>query len=756
MTPLLDIALAAAARGWPVFPCAPQAKIPAIAKSAGGNGVLDATTDQARIGAWWAAMPDANVGIATGTPGPDVVDFDTDGDFAPALAAMTQAEIINGQQSFVRTRSGGYHVYFEGTTQRSTTLRTKTGPWFPVDFKAAGGYVIAPGCYVAADDKPGGYYEVITEGSPEPGPIDWRMTRDILVPKPEFQQPAAERAALADTRGYAGTSYAAAKSWPEILTPHGWRQIRQVGNVRYWCRPQKTGRFISASTRDDGGLWVFSTATSFEPEQLYSKFGAYTVLHGFGSDYKAAAAQLRREGYGDPLPGPAFNQPAPVATAAPDVAQAVAGRPLPDFDLGALAEAGIKEPERLAGGMLYRASVHCLAGVPGGGKTTLMAWWMLQHIRDGGHVMLLDEESGPEQAAEKFLDLGAIPDELRPPRFTYVPFPARGWNATDVAQLHALITERNPGIIGWDSVAAFLAIAGADENSASDVTAFWQKVLMPCARRFGAAVIGIDHIPKNGDSAGYGRGSGAKKAASDVQYMMETVKPFNRQQDGILRLTTAPGKDRRGWLPTAYQIHVKTGEPVTLEISEATEQITSGKIEMKPGKAKLWEALQAIATEAQPASAGQLVDWIARTHGHGLKRPTVSTYLNELAADGLAQPVSVKPGLPKFWYPLITDGDTRRSDPSGDTPIKSVSGRNDQAHSRDQHVSAVQGQFQPTRNPSPDASALTRQVVSAPPIGADNPANTLTADVPQTGPCTGCGEPAHPGRDCFARSEAAS
>jgi hypothetical protein len=323
-------------------------------------------------------------------------------------------------------------------------------------------------------------------------------------------------------------------------------------------------------------------------------------------------------------------------------------RDLPDFDLGELAAAGIKPPEMVAGGMLYRGGVHCLAGQPGGGKSTVMAWWLLEHIRDGGHVLLLDEESGPELIAEKFLDLGADPAELRPPRFSYVPFPCRGWNLADVAQLHARIAGRRPGIVAWDSAAAFLTIAGRDENSAADVTAFWQRVLMPCAREFHAAVVAVDHTGK-GDHLGYSRGSGAKKAASDVQYILETIKPFSRHQDGLLSLTTSPGKDRRGHLAVRYEIRVTTGALLALHVSEAAGPASTGQPgRMPPAKAKLLEALRAMG--GRPVPAGDLVDWIAATHGHGLKRQTVSTHLNELLAERLADVIDQGGRSPKLWF----------------------------------------------------------------------------------------------------------
>jgi hypothetical protein len=323
--------------------------------------------------------------------------------------------------------------------------------------------------------------------------------------------------------------------------------------------------------------------------------------------------------------------------------------PLPDFDLGELASRGVEPPRLICSGMLYSGGVHCVAGQPGGGKTTLAAWWMLQHIRDGGAVMLLDEESGPEVMAEKFLDLGATPDELRPPRFSYCPFPARGWNLGDVAQLHERLGERNPGLVVWDSAVEFLTLADLDENSSTDVTRFWKRVLKPCAREFGAAVVAIDHTGKGAEHGGYGRGSGGKKGASDVLFIAETIRPFSRAQDGLLRLTTSPGKDRRGHLPLSYDIHVRSGPPLALDITAGGAGPAPADREMPPAKRKLMEALQAVGAGPEPVTGLQLVDWIAAKHGHGLQRPTWSKLLNELAREGLADVIDQGSGRPRLW-----------------------------------------------------------------------------------------------------------
>jgi Bifunctional DNA primase/polymerase, N-terminal len=69
--PMLAAALRYAQADWPVFPCAQGQKVPATR-----HGYLDATTDPDKITWWWSRNPDRNVAIATGRPGPDVLDVD--------------------------------------------------------------------------------------------------------------------------------------------------------------------------------------------------------------------------------------------------------------------------------------------------------------------------------------------------------------------------------------------------------------------------------------------------------------------------------------------------------------------------------------------------------------------------------------------------------------------------------------------------------------------------------------------------------
>src|ERR1022692_661217 len=126
-------ARAYAAPGWAVFPCQPGTKEPATR-----HGFLDATTDPGQIRWWWRRQPDANVAVATGAPGPDVLDVDQHGQAGSGFAALNRlkrAGLVPEPGAVVRTPSGGLHLYYAGTDQRNGSV-----PKEHVDHRGAGGY----------------------------------------------------------------------------------------------------------------------------------------------------------------------------------------------------------------------------------------------------------------------------------------------------------------------------------------------------------------------------------------------------------------------------------------------------------------------------------------------------------------------------------------------------------------------------------------------------------------------------------------
>jgi hypothetical protein len=102
------------------------------------HGVKDATTNRARVLAWWTCHPQANIGLACGYRF-DVLDVD-----GPAGAqAMRELAATHGFQSsgpLARTGGGGWHFYMAPTGLGNVHPNGLEH----VDWRGRGGYVVAP------------------------------------------------------------------------------------------------------------------------------------------------------------------------------------------------------------------------------------------------------------------------------------------------------------------------------------------------------------------------------------------------------------------------------------------------------------------------------------------------------------------------------------------------------------------------------------------------------------------------------------
>jgi hypothetical protein len=156
VTPLTG-ALAAARRGWPVFPLRAGEKRPRVT-----DWATVATTSRDRIWWWWRRHPDDNVAIATGPAGLVVIDLDLAGpdeeppakhhsargglDVFGSLAA--EHGYVHRSTWTVETPNGGRHLYFLAPATGGPWRNTAGRLGWHIDTRAAGGYVVAAGSVI--------------------------------------------------------------------------------------------------------------------------------------------------------------------------------------------------------------------------------------------------------------------------------------------------------------------------------------------------------------------------------------------------------------------------------------------------------------------------------------------------------------------------------------------------------------------------------------------------------------------------------
>ena len=157
--------------------------------------VPPADRDPGQITTWFGRHPDWNLAIATGAPGPDVLDVDQHGEAGNGYAAFRQlrkAGLLDGAHAYVRTPSGGLHAYFTGTNQHNGHL-----PGHHLDFRSRGGYVLTPPSQV------GGKAYQLVQALFGHGALDWDAVTRHLQPQREPPQPRRPQSGRQDLSGLA-------------------------------------------------------------------------------------------------------------------------------------------------------------------------------------------------------------------------------------------------------------------------------------------------------------------------------------------------------------------------------------------------------------------------------------------------------------------------------------------------------------------------------------------------------------------------
>ncbi len=212
MSGLLTAALSYAAAGIPVLPlhtptvgggcscsrpdCDRPGKHPRWHRDLITDGLRHASTDPARLRAWWQRWPEANVGLRTGVMH-DVCDIDGADGLQQVLDLLGERTMAGPA---VRTGSGGWHVYLAAT---GLTNRVRLLP--AVDWRGVGGYVVAPPSLHASGQR---YRWLRGRGFSLPLPVCPAVLRRVVAGEPDQPTHATSGAAVRHLSRYASAALA--------------------------------------------------------------------------------------------------------------------------------------------------------------------------------------------------------------------------------------------------------------------------------------------------------------------------------------------------------------------------------------------------------------------------------------------------------------------------------------------------------------------------------------------------------------------
>lgn len=200
------------------------------------------------------------------------------------------------------------------------------------------------------------------------------------------------------------------------------------------------------------------------------------------------------------------------------------------------------------GSFAFPPGFHYLYGPRSSAKTWLAYFVLLQEIRRGNRVLLIDLEMDKKRALRRLHALGATRDEISDGRLVYV-HPSGAISDAARVQLLRRFADCPPAVIVIDSSGMATGASGLNSNDDADMAKWALDVpLWMKSEWLDACVLVIDHLPKSQASGGATDpiGSQRKGASADGLYEVRMLSTITRRLRGKGRVTV--WKDRSGFL----------------------------------------------------------------------------------------------------------------------------------------------------------------------------------------------------------------
>ena len=207
--------------------------------------------------------------------------------------------------------------------------------------------------------------------------------------------------------------------------------------------------------------------------------------------------------------------------------------------------------------LVYPGRRHLFSGEPESLKSWAAMILCAEQIRQGHTTAYIDFEMGGRETLSRLRDLGLTDQELTE-SFLYISPDEKFEDPEILADTDALLQERHPTLIILDAFTGALGVHQLDPNKSVDIEHFYRNVIDPL-RRHGAAVVVLDHLPKDPTNRGrFAIGSERKVGAAEVHLGFEAITPFGRGRVGMVKITTH--KDRPGHLnrPRAAELELRS------------------------------------------------------------------------------------------------------------------------------------------------------------------------------------------------------